>query len=329
MMNKTIQMKKRSTDYYSIVKYFCSLLMLPQRTMAQLCGFAAGEGCSNTDYNNSLLKSTTAATLEYNNFVSTYHTTMIRTSSGGFKVWGEGIANDGISNVLSPLDLNNTNYPALGSAKIYKVTGASNGTTQSTPYTSQSQFIALTADGLYASGISGQILSTSIKSTRPFQKIAVNGKTDGLPPRVSPADVKMMAASSNILANLTTPVITSNLLIVTCSGDVWALSQKPSTRSNGNTGSATVWSRVQTSATGIVAARINAAGTVMDNIKWILPSEHIGGTNSPDWKINVLTTVGQVYSWVRTIVYDTINKCMKIYTLKDKDSAMAWHCLTT
>ncbi|AYN00707.1 hypothetical protein EAG08_10610 [Chryseobacterium sp. 3008163] len=29
------------------------------------------------------------------------------------------------------------------------------------------------------------------------------------------------------------------------------------------------------------------------------------------------------------MVYDTTNKCMKIYTLKEGDSSMAWHCITT
>ncbi len=29
------------------------------------------------------------------------------------------------------------------------------------------------------------------------------------------------------------------------------------------------------------------------------------------------------------MVYDTTNKCLKIYTLKDGDAAMAWHCMTT
>lgn len=29
------------------------------------------------------------------------------------------------------------------------------------------------------------------------------------------------------------------------------------------------------------------------------------------------------------MVYDTTNKCMKIYTLKEKDTTMAWHCITT
>ena len=29
------------------------------------------------------------------------------------------------------------------------------------------------------------------------------------------------------------------------------------------------------------------------------------------------------------MVYDTTNKCMKMYTLKEGDTSMAWHCIAT
>lgn len=230
---------------------------------AQLCGFAPGEGCSNTNYDNAFLKTliyNNPATIEYDNFVSTYHSSIVRTSSGGFKVWGEGMANDGISNVLSPQDLNATNYPALGSAKVYKVTGASDGSQSTTPVTSNAQFVALTSDGLYAWGVTAIVLNATIKSTGTFGKIAVNGKADGLPPNVSPGDVKMMTAGSN-----------RTLVIVTCSGDVWVLAADAPTRGNGSTGSSTVWSRVQTTATtfltDVIAARTNGSGNAIIALK--------------------------------------------------------------
>jgi len=230
---------------------------------AQLCGFGSGEGCSNTNYDNSFLKTLTynnPATIEYDNFVSTFHASMVRTSSGGFKVWGEGIANDGVSNVLSPQDLNATNYPALGSAKVYKVTGASHGT-QNT-----AQFVALASDGLYAWGVLGAVVNAGIKSTKDFGKITVNGKADGLPPNVSPGDVKMMTAGDS-----------RTLLIVTCSGDVWVLALDGRVRGNGDTGSvgdtgsSSVWSRVQTTAgtflTDVIAARTNGSGNAIIALK--------------------------------------------------------------
>jgi len=242
---------------------FLLLFLANLTAYAQLCGFAPGEGCSNTNYDNSFLKTLTynnPATIEYDNFVSTFHASIVRTSSGGFKVWGEGMANDGVSNVLSPQDLNATNYPALGSAKVYKVTGASNGT-QNT-----AQFVALTSDGLYAWGVPGSVINGTIKSTKPFGKIAVNGKADGLPPNVSPGDVKMMTAGAS-----------RTLVIVTCSGDVWVLALDGPARgigdngSSSDTGSSSVWSRVQVTSTtfltGIVAARVNGSGNAIIALK--------------------------------------------------------------
>ncbi|PZR21668.1 MAG: hypothetical protein DI535_27845 [Citrobacter freundii] len=41
----------------------------------------------------------------------------------------------------------------------------------------------------------------------------------------------------------------------------------------------------------------SASGTLMNNITWISPSEHAGGTNSPEKNIGVLTNAGQVYNW--------------------------------
>jgi len=29
------------------------------------------------------------------------------------------------------------------------------------------------------------------------------------------------------------------------------------------------------------------------------------------------------------MLYDSTNKCMKMYTLKEGDTSMAWHCITT
>lgn len=228
------------------------LLFISVQVRAQLCGFATGEGCSNTNYDNAFLKTLTyndPATIEYDNFVSSYHASMIRTSSGGFKVWGEAITNTGTygNNFLTPQDLNSTNYPSLGTAKVLKVTAGSDGTSVGFGY-ANSQFIVLASNGLYAWGQEGRVIANSITSNTTFQKISVNGKADGLPVGVTPSDVKMITAAS------------TSLVIVTCSGDVWVLSQVAASRGNGSTGSNTVWSQVEISAgnylSNIIAARI-------------------------------------------------------------------------
>src|SRR5690606_2047190 len=77
------------------------------------CGFGPGLGCSRTDYTNFGMNSNNdAASIEYDNFVSTVHSTVVRTSDGTFKIWGERMAND-LGNLLAPTDLNSINYPTL------------------------------------------------------------------------------------------------------------------------------------------------------------------------------------------------------------------------
>ncbi|URM36160.1 hypothetical protein [Flavobacterium anhuiense] len=45
-------------------------------------------GCSNTDLSNfGAASNNNAATIEYDNFVSSWHTTVVRTSDGSFQTW--------------------------------------------------------------------------------------------------------------------------------------------------------------------------------------------------------------------------------------------------
>ncbi|HNJ64096.1 MAG TPA: hypothetical protein PLK16_12290, partial [Saprospiraceae bacterium] len=208
------------------------------------CGFDSGEGCAGTDFSNAFSTSTTNRnTIEYDNFVSSFHSTIVRTSSGGFKVWGEFMNNDGASHALSPLDVTAANYPALTGTPL-KATLGSN-------FFQNVQGIVLTTTGLFAWGTEAAVLANAITSSTTFQKLTINGQADGLPVGVDPIDVKMITASANSLA------------IVTCSGNVYVLSQLAEIRGVGGGGSTTAWSQVTTSATGnpnltgIVACRIS------------------------------------------------------------------------
>ena len=155
---------KNNTKLFFVLSFFGSFSAFAQNTN---CGFGPGEGCANTDYENAFMNSNnTAATIEYDNFVSTYHNTMTRDFQGGIRLWGEAIGNNGIDNILSPIFLNTTNYPALGSAQVFKVTGASRGS-------SNSQRVALASDGLYAWGIEGLLLDNVITSSSTFQKLTI------------------------------------------------------------------------------------------------------------------------------------------------------------
>ncbi|WP_347049271.1 Ig-like domain-containing protein [Flavobacterium olei] len=190
-------------------------------------------GCPNTDLSNfGTASNNNAATIEYDNFVSSFHTTVVRTSNGSFQVWGEKIANNGTSNQLTPLTVNVANFPALTTATPLK---AGLGSFSSNTV----QGILLATDGLYAWATEGSVLDESITSSAAFQKLTIDGNTNGLPAGVSPGDVKMLFATYKTLA------------ITTCSGDVWVISQSLNMRGNGTGAtSATKWYRVTTSANG-------------------------------------------------------------------------------
>ena len=173
-----------------------------------------------------------------------FHSTVVRTANGTFQVWGEDMGNDGLVDLLSPITINATNYPALGTATPLKAMLGSSSA-------NNVQGILLATNGLYAWSREGMVLDASITSSSTFQKLTINGNANGLPTGVNPADVKMMFATYLTLA------------ITTCSGDVWVISQNANARGNGAGGNATTWYRVTTSAVGnpfltnVVACRGN------------------------------------------------------------------------
>ncbi|WP_459640885.1 Ig-like domain-containing protein, partial [Flavobacterium sp. CGRL2] len=205
-------------------------------------------GCSNTDLSNfGAASNNNAATIEYDNFVSSWHTTIVRTSDGSFQTWGETISNTG-ANQLAPVTINRTNFPALSAGAV--PLKAALGSTSS----NNVQGILLATDGLYAWSKPGMVLDASLTTNAVFQKLTIGGNTNGLPAGVSPGDVKMMFGTYKTLA------------ITTCSGDVWVISQTAAVRGNGALGNNTTWYRVRTSEAGnpfltdVVACRGNNDG---------------------------------------------------------------------
>ncbi|SHL35009.1 Ig-like domain-containing protein [Flavobacterium johnsoniae] len=190
------------------------------------------QGCSGTNLSNFGADSNNdASSIEYDNFISSFHSTIVRTSDGSLQVWGEKVANDG-TNVVSPLTINKANFAGLNSGvTVLKAALGSNST-------NGTQGIVLATDGLYAWGTRGAVLAASITTNATFQKVTIASNASGLPTGVSPSDVKMMFATFNTLA------------ITTCSGDVWVISQTASVRGNGAAGDALNWYRVTTSETG-------------------------------------------------------------------------------
>ena len=181
------------------------------------CGFQAT--CPNTNYLNFGMGSNSdAATIEYDNFISCFHSTAARTANGTYEVWGEDIANNGTGNLLSPTVVNATNFPAL-TGDVLKVHLGSNIVDE--------QGIVLTTTGLFAWSTEGVILHPNATTSSTFQKLTINGQTDGLPIGVDPLDVKMI---------FTTHL---NLVIVTCSGSVYVLTQQGENAGRNLTGTLT------------------------------------------------------------------------------------------
>ena len=171
-------------SYRNIQLLFLSIVALisVNKSFAQ-CGFQAT--CPNTNYLNFGMGSNSDRnTIEYDNFCSSYHSTVVRTANGTYKTWGEGLANDGIANVLAPIEINSTNYPAL-TGQILKAHLASirSGTAQG---------IVLTTTGLFAWGVEGTTIHQNLTTSNTFQKITVGGNAQGLPTGVAPTDVKMI-----------------------------------------------------------------------------------------------------------------------------------------
>ncbi|OIV39968.1 hypothetical protein BKM63_21435 [Flavobacterium johnsoniae] len=55
-----------------------------------------------------------AAAIEYDNFISSFHTTILRTADGSFQTWAEGAGYNDVANILTLITINTTNFPALG-----------------------------------------------------------------------------------------------------------------------------------------------------------------------------------------------------------------------
>lgn len=221
------------------------LALAPVQGYAQNCGFV--QGCSGTDYTNFGFNSTTAATLEYDNFISSFHATTVRNDEGKILIWGQASASNGTSDLTSITEVTKgaTTFAALSTTSIpLKAAMASNATNH--------QRILLASDGLYAWGAEGVIIHGDLTTTTAFTKLTAIGLPDG----ISASQVKMIFATYHTLA------------IVTCDGAGYVLtSEFPSMRGDGTTTDGTgstnlkTWARVKTSSNtnlgGIVAIRGN------------------------------------------------------------------------
>ena len=229
--------------------------------------------CVSGDCNpNTFINTSDPSTIEYDNMVSTFHSSMLRNANGTVTVWGQGIGQDGTmastSHIAPPKELNSTNYPVLTGGKILKFTAAGYFTSgQGTQ-----QFAALTTDGLFIWGTTGVLVGTGITNQTAMKKVAIGTagvsggatKADGLPAGVAPADVKMFFGSHTTLA------------ITTCKGEAWVLAGNYK-NGDGTTTNPALWHRVKTDAT-----------TTLDNV--------VALRGTADAML-ALTADGKLYTW--------------------------------
>ncbi len=227
-INFTQQLKMKQSFFTILLFLFISTFSYAQ------CGFL--DTCPNTDYFNFGMRSTTnATTIEYDNFSASYHSSLVRTSTGVYKTWGEDMGYNGSSDLLTPTEMTPANFPALTGTILKAGLGSSSA--------NKVQGVVLATDGLYAWSKEGQVLHSNITSSSTFQKLTINGNTQGLPTGVPPTDVKMMFVTNQTIA------------IVTCSGDVWVISQIAENTGTGLSGAqssadAVKWHKVKESTAG-------------------------------------------------------------------------------
>lgn len=229
-------------------------------------------------------------TVQYDQIVSCYHSTVARQPDGSFRIWGTDANASGGADLLSPATIDATNYSTAQGA-ITTLTGTPLLVGRGSKATNGSQSALLTTTGLWTWGRVGIVfdatLTPSANSLAAFQKLTINGKADGLPPGVSPSDVKMMFVTPGVLA-----LLVNN---ATNNGTVWVLPSVTSTVTGaaaqidavsgqaGATANTTTWYQVKTAAagnpalTGVVAVRGAAAPVLLAQ-----------------------TATGQLYTWGST-----------------------------
>lgn len=172
-------------------------------------------------------------TKKYDKIVSGYHQSIALKGDGTFDVWGQDLNADGASDLLTPVTLNATNFPALTGTPLRAAIGGAGSS-------SGEQAIALTTTGIFAWGNEGNVLSSSFTTSNSFQKIIAPTGSDastGLPSGVAPSDVDIFVASNK------------TLILTTTAGEVWVLTQmSAAVQGNGLALDASRWHKVMISA---------------------------------------------------------------------------------
>jgi len=222
-----------------------------------------GDYCITGCNDNTFLNATDPNTIEYDNLIASENAIIAKEKDGTFNIWGYRTGPTSIpSNVNVLIDL--LTPTAITPANGFNYTGtplkaalADNGTISSA--------LLLTTDGLYGWGERSVSYTKTTNNANPrFGKITINGKTDGLPPGVSPTDVKMIFQTY------------LSLTIVTCKGEAWTMSGHTSDYAYGDgtpysAANNLIWHRAKISATETLDNVVAVRGST--GVKFALTSE--------------------------------------------------------
>lgn len=206
--------------YYALIDgALCSEPFTVEVVKEEDCGGNADNcivGCNE----NTFLNTGDPNTLEYDNIVNLFHSTIVKEANGTYKIWGAAAAANGVNNIADgktwpgmPAAIGNNEKPVTISAEngyiyngeILKATGGSG-------WSSMVQFAILTTEGIYVWGLPGVLIHSDLKSTTGIGKInPFNSNSYGLPFGVNPEDVKMFTGNHLSLA------------LVTCTGEAYVL----------------------------------------------------------------------------------------------------------
>lgn len=208
---------------------------------------------------------------KYDKIVSGYHQSVVLKNDGTFAVWGQDLNNNGTGDLLTPVNMNVTNYPALTGTPLKATIGGAGGS-------GKEQAVLLTSTGLFAWGTRGYVVASSLTSSAAYQKIGTPTGGDAstkLPTGVAPADVIQMTASYQTLALLTT------------GGYVWILTQSSANiQGNGASAATTTWHQVKKDAVTVLSGVTAIRGQV---------------SNGTYGAMMALTSAGEVYTWGNSV----------------------------
>lgn len=208
---------------------------------------------------------------KYDKIISGYHSSIALKDNGVYAVWGSAMNSAGSGDVLSPQDINTTNYSSLTGTILKAALGGNKSGGQ------VDQAVLLTTTGLWAWGVEGLVVNNSLTSSAAFARITSpsGAATTGLPSGLTPDSVSSMMAAYQ------------TLVILTKGGIVYVLTQASQTLEGNGASSAgsNQWKKVKINSTNDLANVIAVRAQV---------------SSSSYNAMIALTSTGKVYTWGTT-----------------------------